>query len=140
VGHARVRVPSDVSIWIAEKIRTFPGDRSAHQWAAERVQEMDALPLVLGMGGTYAIRASGDLVQFDWDGPGGAEPIDDPRLINVALYQGSLKYPQLLALVPSRPIGARDCSHCEGRGRPAIFTKAGFENLICYCGGVGWLP
>ena len=39
---------------------------------------MDALPLMLDMGGAYAIRANGDLVQFDWDGPGGAEPLEDP--------------------------------------------------------------
>jgi hypothetical protein len=101
---------------------------------------MDALPLMLDMGGSYAIRANGDLVQFAWDGPGGAEPIDDPRLINVALRQGSLKHPQLLCLLPSRPVGARDCSHCDGTGRSALSKTPGFENLVCYCGGVGWLP
>jgi hypothetical protein len=101
---------------------------------------MDALPLMLDMGGSYAIRANGDLVQFDWDGRGGAEPLEDPRLINIALHQGSLKYPLLAGLVPSRPAGARDCPHCDGTGRLPLTTTPGLENVMCYCGGVGWLP
>jgi hypothetical protein len=56
------------------------------------------------------------------------------------LHQGSLKHPQLACLVPSRPVGARDCSHCSGTGRLALATTPGLENVICYCGGVGWLP
>jgi hypothetical protein len=137
---ARVLVSADLSTWITERIEEFPGNHEAHEWLADRVHEMDALPLVLDMGGSYAIRASGDLIQFGWDGPEGAESLEDPRLINAALYQGSLKYPKLASLVPSRPVGARDCSHCDGTGRPPLSTQPGLENLICYCGGVGWLP
>jgi hypothetical protein len=137
---ARVALSSDLSTWIAERIEAFPGDHEAQRWLAERVHEMDALPLFLDMGGSCAIRANGDLVQFDWDGPGGAEPLDDPRLINIALQQGSLKYPQLACLVPPRPVGARDCSHCNGTGRLPLTTTPGLENVICSCGGVGWLP
>jgi hypothetical protein len=66
---ARVLVSADLSTWITERIEEFPGNHEAHKWLADRVHEMDALPLVLDMGGSYAIRASGDLVQFGWDGP-----------------------------------------------------------------------
>jgi hypothetical protein len=96
---ARVLVSADLSTWITERIEEFPGNHEAHKWLADRVHEMDALPLVLDMGGSYAIRASGDLIQFGWDGPEGAESLEDPRLINAALYQGSLKYPKLASPV-----------------------------------------
>ena len=137
---ARVPVSSDLSTWIAERIKAFPGDQEAQKWLTDRVSEVDALPLVLDMGGSYAIRANGDLVQFDWDGPAGAVPLEEARLINAALYQGSLKYPPLACLLPSRPVGARDCSHCGGTGKLPLTTQPGLENVICYCGGVGWLP
>jgi hypothetical protein len=137
---ARVALSSDLSRWIAETIEAFPGEHEGQRWLAQRVHDMDALPLMLDMGGSYAIRANGDLVQFDWDGPGGAERLEDPRLINIALHQGSLKHPQLACLVPSRPVGARDCSHCDGTGRLPLTTTPGLENVICHCGGVGWLP
>ncbi len=98
---------------------------------------MDALPLMLDMGGAFAIRANGDLVQFDWDGRQAAEPLDDARLINVALYQGSLKHPQLACLLPSCPVDTRDCAHCHGTGRPPFSTERELGNVICYCGGLG---
>jgi hypothetical protein len=131
---------SELSTWTTERIEAFPGDHEAQKWLAGQVQEMDALPLTLDMGGAYAIRANGDLIQLSWDGPGGAEPLDDPRLINAALYQGSLKHPQLACLVPSRPLDARDCPDCDGKGRLSISAKPGLENVICSCGGMGWLP
>jgi hypothetical protein len=101
---------------------------------------MAALPLMLDMGGSYAIRASGDLVQFEWDGRGAAEPLDDARLINVALYQGGLRHPRLACLVHSRPVDARDCPHCNGAGKLALAAEPGLESVACYCGGLGWLP
>jgi hypothetical protein len=82
---ARVSVSPDVSAWIARKSEAFPGDRDAQKGLADRVREVEALPLVLDMGGAYAIQADGELVGFDWDGPGGVEPLDEPRLINAVL-------------------------------------------------------
>jgi hypothetical protein len=137
---ARVPLSSDLSTRITERIEAFQHRNESEDWLAKRLKEVDALPLVLDMGGSYAIRASGDLVEFAWDGPGDAMPLGDPRLINAALYQGSLKHPQLACLVPSRPVSARDCVPCDGTGRPSVATQPGLENVICYCGGVGWLP
>ena len=137
---ARVALSSELSRWITEKLEAFPGNHEAQRWLAARVHKVGALPLMLDMSGAFAIRPNGDLVQFDWDGPAGAVPLEDPRLINIALHQGRIKHPHLASLVPSRPVSARDCSHCGGTGRLPFTTTPGFENVICYCGGLGWLP
>jgi hypothetical protein len=137
---ARVRLSPDTAHWIETLIRAFPDDRSAPEWLADRVRRMAALPLMLDMGGCYAIRADGELLEFDWDDPDPCRPVDDPRLINVALHQGSLRYRQLRSLEPSRPTDASDCPHCRGTGTLALNSQPGLEDLVCYCGGVGWLP
>lgn len=59
--------------------------------------------------------------------------VDHPRLINLALYQGARLYPWLLGLLPERPADAQICSQCDGTGHLPL-------NLICYCGGAGWVP
>ena len=137
---ARVAVSPELSSWIAGRIAAFPGEHEAHRWLADRVRDMGALPLVLDMGGSYAIRASGELVEFDWDGPSGSKSLDDPRVVNLALFQGSLKFPELVVLVPTRPATATPCEHCGGGGQLALTKEPGLENIVCYCGGLGWLP
>lgn len=92
------------------------------------------------MGGSYAIRASGELVEFAWDGPGGSKPLHDPRVVNLALFQGSLKVPELAVLVPTRPATATTCKHCNGEEKLALAKQPGLETVVCYCGGLGWLP
>jgi hypothetical protein len=63
----------------------------------------------------------------------------EERLINLAFYQGALRYPYLRRLIPNRPLSARVCPHCEGRGK--IELEGIDPNVIvCYCGGLGWLP
>jgi hypothetical protein len=98
--------------------------------------EIQALPLVQDMGGCYAIRCNGDIVSFAWDSPDQIDREEDPRIRNMAIFQGSRKYPALRALIPPRPAIARTCPQCQGRGElPVPMTR-----VICYCGGLGWLP
>ena len=61
---------------------------------------------------------------------------------NLVLFQGAKKYPELSELVPSRPPDAEDCSHCNGTGIEPMNEKPGLdeERIVCYCGGLGWLP
>lgn len=116
--------------------------------AAERV-----LPLVTDMGGVIAINARGDVVTFPFDtnaeGDVVAYPLNkwatpraelDPRIRNTALFQGSKKYPELIALVPSKPDGSHVCPDCGGTGIEPNAAKLKLDNIICYCGGLGWLP
>jgi hypothetical protein len=39
-------------------------------------------------------------------------------------------------VILTRPIDAASCPQCQGKGE---FTGP-VENVICYCGGLGWLP
>ncbi len=103
------------------------------------VAKFGALPLVTDMGGCIALRPDGAIVTFAWDEPHAFEVVVDDRLRNVALYQGSLKYPEITALVPSRPADAIDCPHCGGAGTPLLAGNT-IPNVICFCGGLGWVP
>ena len=89
---------------LAPKLRAFPGDNGAQHWLAKRVQEVHALPLVVDVGASYAIRASGDLVQFDWDGAREATtltlyPLDCPwcgRRVDIRCDGGLFRRGQLV--------------------------------------------
>jgi hypothetical protein len=65
-----IPLSSELSARIAAHIEPLQGDDTTPPWLAARAREMNALPLVADMGGSFAIRATGELVQFDWDGPG----------------------------------------------------------------------
>jgi hypothetical protein len=94
------------------------------------------LPLLMDMGGCYAIRPCGEIISFGWDTPDDIRLEADPRIRNIALYQGSKRYPELREFIPSRPEDAIDCPTCKGKGE---FPRP-YDRLVCYCGGVGWLP
>jgi hypothetical protein len=116
--------------------------------AAERV-----LPLFVDMGGVIGINTKGDIVAFPFDvnaeGEVVAYPLHneatprveaDPRVRNIALFQGSKKYPELIALVPAQPDDAHVCPDCGGTGIEPNAAKLKLDNVVCYCGGLGWLP
>lgn len=103
------------------------------------VQKFGGLPLILDMGGCYALRPDGEVVTFAWDEPHDCKVEQDPRLRNMALFQGAKKYPELAPLVPPRQADAVDCSHCRGTGRFPT-GDVPIDNVICYCGGLGWIP
>jgi hypothetical protein len=96
------------------------------------------LPLLLDWGGCFAVRPSGEIVSFAWDTPDELRVEVDPRIRNMAIYQGSEKYPALREFIPTRPIDAVQCPHCQGKGKPPEAEL--IDNLVCYCGGLGWLP
>lgn len=99
--------------------------------------EMQVLPLMLDMGGCYALRQDGTVISFSWDDSHDHRVERDARIIRIALFQGSLKYPEISELVPKRPANAENCRHCPGAEKMSeIPTLAAF---VCYCGGLGWL-
>jgi len=104
--------------------------------------ELNVLPMFWDFGGCYAIRPDGEIVSFVWDEPYKLEPENDSRICNLVLFQGVKKYPELSELVPPRPSDAEDCSHCGGTGVEPTNAKLGFdeERIVCYRGGLGWLP
>lgn len=106
----------------------------------EVVAKFGALPLALDWGGAFAIRPDGEIIMYLWDPPHDLRIEHDTRLRNIALFQGSLRYPELKVLVPARPDNAPECHSCKGTGIPPEVKKYGLQNLVCYCGGLGWLP
>jgi len=99
------------------------------------VAEVQLLPAMLDMGGCLGLRPNGEVASFMWDEPYTLRPETDNRIRNMAYYRASLKHPALAPLVPRRPADAVDCSYCAGSGR-----FPGFDQVVCYCGGLGWLP
>lgn len=144
---------NDLSARITKMIEDFASETdqdplNLRQFAIrERV-----LPLLVDMGGVFAINTSGDIISFPFgtDDNGGivAFPLDkdehprlesDLRIRNIALYQGSKKYPQLKYLIV-KPDNARVCPSCGGTGINSYAEKLNTNAVICYCGGLGWIP
>jgi hypothetical protein len=102
--------------------------------------QLRLLPAVLDMGGCYGLRPSGEVVSFLWDEPEQIRTETDDRIRNVAYCQAARKYPVLASIVPRRPPDAVLCAQCGGSGRCAGVPDRVAQSVVCYCGGLGWLP
>jgi hypothetical protein len=104
--------------------------------------ELNVLPLFLDFGGCYGIHPNGEIVSFYWDEPYKVEVENDPRIRNIVLFQGANKYPELEVLLPARLSDAVECLDCKGTGIFQGLAEHGIvpQNIVCYCGGIGWLP
>jgi|SRR5215831_19366552 len=104
--------------------------------------ELNLLPVMLDMGGCYAIRPDGQIFSFLWDYPYDLRPEDDPRIVNVVFYRASLKYQELAELKPQKPADAQICPVCKGTGDPFFGSELEnkYTNISCCCGRLGWLP
>ncbi len=102
-------------------------------------QRFEALPLCVDWEKCWALRPDGQVVVFAHEV---ADPQvrneEDSRMINVALFQGSLTYPEIESLVPARPLDAKDCPFCPAES--ASSQSLEHPTMICYCGGLGWIP
>lgn len=71
-----------------------------------------------------AINSAGDILSIVWDDSEHPQVESDPRIRNVALFQG-----------------AKKCPRCGGgTGVDPYATKLHLDNIVCYCGGLGWIP
>lgn len=135
----------DVAPALSEKIRRrieeFILDPSpVPDGLRETSASLGALPIYWDMGGCYAVRPGGEIVSFLWDEPDEVRIEDDVRVRNLALFRGSKKCPELELLIV-KPAGASVCPHCDGTGREPVAVKLDLEDaIVCYCGGLGWLP
>ena len=125
---------------IATRLKDYVAD-SSHDALnlRELAARYEALPLCIDWERCWALQLDGRVVVFSHESE---DPClreeDDPRLRNVALFQGSITYPEISSLVPARPAEARDCPYCaeKGIGRECLEQ----HNIVCYCGGLGWVP
>jgi len=104
------------------------------------VSKLNALPLMLDMGGALAIRPDGQIISFCWDKEEDYQVENDRRICNIALFAGSKKYPELKQLIPSKSQDDVECPHCKGTGIDPFSVELGVDNIVCYCGGLGWIP
>jgi hypothetical protein len=136
-----IQLHSDAKQWTEEAIRDYTSESSqAPPYLKVLAAKYSLLPLYIDWTAFFGLRGDGAIVLVATEEPDEPPTVEqDERLINLALYQGSLKYPYLSRLVPTREPTARDCPHCEGRG---TIELAGVEPniVVCYCGGLGWLP
>ena len=131
-------VPEEIKKKISERLEAFIAstpDEELRSIAAS----INALPLALDSGGGYAIRPDGEMVCFLWDKKNEYEIEESRRIQNMALFQGSKKYPELRALIPARSLDDIDCTYCKGTGIVAEAIELRIDNLVCYCGGLGWI-
>jgi hypothetical protein len=99
---------------------------------------LKALPIFPDMSGCIALRPDGSMVFLDDESGKISEDIE-PHWRLIALVNGSMKYPELKTLLPSRPENAEICQQCQGTGR-FILENQVFESAFCgICSGLGWL-
>lgn len=104
--------------------------------------ELNALPLLIDMGGCCALRPNGEIISVSWDDITDVQIETDKRLRNIVLFEGSKKYKGMEVLAPKRSVDALECPHCKGTGILELSRELGITepNIKCYCGGLGWLP
>ena len=105
----------------------------------ELARDLNLLPVVLDMGGCYGLRSDGEVLWFTWDEPFQLNYESDVRLQNLVLFQAGKKFPQLERLAPCRPIDAHECEYCHGTGIVDLPAEL-VTNMLCFCGGLGWVP
>jgi hypothetical protein len=122
------------------RIRNRSQHTSAPDWDAA-VRSRGFIPVMQDWVGAWALTNDHQPVFLPDDDPLAVEPIVDARERNVAFKRASERYPELTNLKPVRKSGDYDCPSCGGTGRiqlpPGV---AEVSNIMCQCGGLGWLP
>lgn len=135
-----MKITERLSTQISELIQNYKVELASDPPELRQlVIEEKVLPLSWDMGGVLTINASGDVVSFLWDDTVHGQIEFDPRIRNIALFQGSKKYPELENLI-EKPEDARVCPYCGGSGTHSYAEKLKTDAIVCYCGGLGWIP
>ncbi|MGH9579437.1 MAG: hypothetical protein ACRD2R_00460 [Terriglobales bacterium] len=135
---AHVKMPREVlEAELARYLTAGPREPQAAYVGAARHR---VLPLFNDFVGCWALDMTGRLVFFPWEAPEELESVSDRPAdaigANAALAQGSVRFPALAVIRPVRPADAVPCTTCDGTGRLTGVP----DNVVCACGGLGWLP
>ena len=127
---------------IFEKLRESYaiGQDSKMGHAQNFVERNSLVPLMYDMSGFFAINATGTILAFSFDDLDHPTPVVESRLVNTILKQGSRTFPELDGLLPRRPDNSKDCSYCLGTGVAPAARLLNEPNIVCFCGGLGWIP
>ncbi|SRR6266545_2540444 len=135
-----MHISKDLSSLIARLIEEYPTKEELISPELRKLVSQECvLPLFCDMGGVLTINVNGEIRSFLWDDTLHGQVEYDPRIRNIALFQGSKKYPELQGLI-EKPEDARTCSFCGGTGIAPIAEKLNTDAIVCYCGGLGWIP
>ncbi|MBS0193987.1 MAG: hypothetical protein JSR34_07050 [Proteobacteria bacterium] len=121
---------------MTERIARFEQESAENQiWLAPYVRQFNILPLWSAWFETVGIRPDGSIRKFSADGDHveyeGLRLVEERPVVVFSLLEGAKRYPCLQQVVPQRPVDAVTCERCGGNGLGA--------NIICVCGGIGWL-
>jgi len=95
----------------------------------------DRMPIHDGKGGYFSITP--EAVVYYTSDDGGTRRENRPRWLIVAIKAASRDFPELNALLPSRPSNARRCGTCKGRGK--VLRPWRRVGPYCdSCWGLGW--
>jgi hypothetical protein len=99
--------------------------------------ELNALPLHGNWIYLWALRPDGCLLCMDHEAfSHPTEPEDDALVVYAVLTHGARIYPDLEALVPACPPGAKPCRACAAQGMVA--QASGAVESCLGCNGLGW--
>lgn len=103
---------------------------------------LNALPVSCDAGGASVLTPDGQWRILLWDDPSQLQPIPawwDARILRTNGFEAAQRYPDLEWLLPERPADAVECAECGGDGISPAAKQTGATNVVCKCGGLGWL-
>jgi len=116
-----------------EAVGDFPAIQMARQ-----AKIFALLPCHLELGGWYGLSPDGEIKSISWESHDVPKDEGDERIRNAVLFQANIRYPELELELPTKNESDQTCPYCGGSGR-APYSET-IDNLVCYCGGLGWVP
>jgi hypothetical protein len=98
------------------------------------------LPVYLDWTGFVGLREDGELLFVGSDPPQDPAILEEAHFRRIALAVAAQDYPELAFLRPERPPDAVVCPSCGGAGRVVLAGVQAPPNVLCACGGLGWVP
>ena len=123
---------------IEKRIEEFIEDERNPGYLKYYVKKLKVLPLYNDWTNCLAINAEGEIINFSHEKEHEPRVETDKFWCNMALFQGSKKYPKLATLI-SKPENALLCVGCNGSGILPLSSDPKYKNIICSCGGLGWV-
>ncbi|MCE9533384.1 MAG: hypothetical protein K8T89_20005 [Planctomycetes bacterium] len=134
----QVTLLPELLAFIAARIVNYETEATEpfHRWEAPTVGEFAAVPLIRHWYETIGLRADGEIVRWSTDHREpylGVRPVEERYDWLSALVEGARRWPELRALLPTRPARATACQ-CVGN---PMFAAGKF---ICpACCGLEWV-
>lgn len=130
-------VSPEISRQIQQRIDALETDGIGRWPVRACKEELNALPLHGNQVYLWAVRPDSEVLCVDHEAfARPAEPERDPLTVYAVLWQGARAYPELRALLPPPPDGARECDACGGTGRG---DRQSVPTPGCLrCDGLGW--